>query len=79
VGPGFDSGSMTDARAFSSPPFGFLQFLPVAVALYLIAAGRSRRTSAAALVLALITVACYMATRTLSGFGVGTSTEYPSP
>jgi signal transduction histidine kinase len=66
------AGSVTGALGFRSAPIGFWPFLPVDVALYFIAAGRPRRTSVAALVLTLATMACYVAARLLTGDGLGT-------
>ncbi|WP_248959071.1 sensor histidine kinase [Sphaerisporangium perillae] len=51
------------------------QFLAVDVALYFIAATRSRRTGIVAVAMALAVLAGYLTTRLLSGWVVGTSAE----
>ncbi|MGR6970285.1 sensor histidine kinase [Streptomyces cynarae] len=51
------------------------QYLAAMLALYFIAATRSRRTAAVALVMALGTLVVYEATRLLRGWGVSTSAE----
>ncbi|MEU8629235.1 sensor histidine kinase [Streptomyces sp. NPDC048669] len=51
------------------------QFLAADVALYFIAATRSRRTGLAALLMALGVLAGFLAVRLLAGWGVGTSAE----
>jgi signal transduction histidine kinase len=60
------AGSVVGSIGLHSPPIGFLPaFLPVAVALYLVGARQSRRTSVAALILILVTVIGYLATTRL--------------
>lgn len=68
------------ASVLSSIPLGVgeippAQFLAVDVALYFIAAGRSGRTRAVALAMALSVLAGYLTVRLLFGWNVGTSTE----
>jgi signal transduction histidine kinase len=73
------AGSIVEGMGFDSPRTAvLLPFLPVAVALYLIAADRPRRTSVAALILTLLAVLCYLVTTRLltmrgpiSVFGLG--------
>src|SRR5258708_3764888 len=71
-----DAGRPTGATITMASPGQYFEFLPVAVALYVVAAGRSRRTAVAALALALVGVAGYMAVEILEGFRVVAATEF---
>ena len=66
------AGSIAGTIAFYAPQISLLQFLPVDVALYLVAAHRSRRTSIAALALTIVARAGYAAAGLLTGFGAAT-------
>ncbi|MFF2508665.1 sensor histidine kinase [Streptomyces sp. NPDC058067] len=68
-------GSLCGAMALNSMEINFLQFLVVDVALCVIAAGSSRRSSLTALAMAIALVTGYAVVRLLLGFGIGTSTD----
>ncbi|MCP2350393.1 sensor histidine kinase [Nonomuraea roseoviolacea] len=73
-------GLMLASSVIACVPLGvgeipFAQYLAVDVALYVIAAARSRRTARAALFWALALLGGYLTTRTLFGWPVGTSAE----
>jgi signal transduction histidine kinase len=63
--------AVAGALGFSPSAVGFLQFLPADVAAYLIAAHRPRRTSATALALMVVSVACFAAARLLAWSAAG--------
>ncbi|MFC9324437.1 sensor histidine kinase [Kitasatospora sp. NPDC057015] len=69
------AGSAAGAMALNSSEINLVQFLPVDVALCVIAAARPRRVSLAALVLAILTLVVFGVVRLLIGFRIGTSTE----
>ncbi|MFF9900125.1 sensor histidine kinase [Streptomyces longispororuber] len=69
------AGAALGSTPLSVAEIPLLQFLAVDVALYCVAASRPRRTGAAALAMALSTLAAYLAVRLLSGWVVGTSAE----
>ncbi len=71
----FAAGAVFGAMAMNSSEINFLQFLPVDIALCVVAAARSRRTSLTALAQAVVTVVVFAAVRLLVGFHIGTSTE----
>ncbi|WP_205304599.1 ATP-binding protein [Nonomuraea montanisoli] len=73
-------GLMLAASVIACVPLGvgeipFAQYLAVDVALYVIAATRSRRTALAALFWALALLSGYLTTRMLFGWPIGTSAE----
>ncbi|MDT0307914.1 sensor histidine kinase [Streptomyces sp. DSM 44917] len=68
-------GSAVASTTLSVAEIPLLQFVAADVAVGFIAAGRPRRTGAAALLMALGTLAGYLAARLLMGWTVGTSTE----
>ncbi|MFC5908232.1 sensor histidine kinase [Streptacidiphilus monticola] len=68
-------GSVLGAMALNSTEIDFTQFLPVGVAVALVASSRPRRASLLAALLALGTVLGYPLVRLLCGFPTGTSTE----
>ncbi|MGX6744559.1 sensor histidine kinase [Streptomyces xantholiticus] len=67
--------AVTGTMPLSVGEIPLAQFLAVDVALYFIAAARSRRTGGIAVVMALGTLAGFLATRWLSGWNTGTSSE----
>ncbi|WP_405572010.1 sensor histidine kinase [Streptomyces phaeochromogenes] len=69
------SGSIAATSALSVGAIPLLQFLAVDLALYFIAASRTRRTGIVAISMALCTLAGYLAVRVLSGWAIGTTTE----
>ena len=69
------SGSIAGTSALSVGAIPLLQFLAVDLALYFIAAARTRRTGIMAICMALCTLAGYLAVRLLNGWAIGTTTE----